>query len=241
MLERLQKFLAQAGIGSRRGCENFIKEGRVTVNGKVAKLGTKVSNEDLVEFDNKAIELKEVDIKVIALNKPEGVLSSTAREKKIPIVYDYLPNSANQRNWISIGRLDINTSGLMLFTNDGGFANYSMHPSNTIDREYLVRARGNFSIEKKNEMLKGIIIDGEKHQFTDVVEGEKIGSNQWFSVCLVSGKNREVRKIFQSLDLEVSRLKRTRFGPIFLPSTLKKGKTIELTHKEISELKNYGK
>ncbi|MDC1242288.1 rRNA pseudouridine synthase [Gammaproteobacteria bacterium] len=241
MLERLQKFLAQAGIGSRRGCENFIKEGRVTVNGKVAKLGTKVSNEDLVEFDNKAIELKEVDIKVIALNKPEGVLSSTAREKKIPIVYDYLPNSANQRNWISIGRLDINTSGLMLFTNDGGFANYCMHPSNTIDREYLVRARGNFSIEKKNEMLKGIIIDGEKHQFTDVVEGEKIGSNQWFSVCLVSGKNREVRKIFQSLDLEVSRLKRTRFGPIFLPSTLKKGKTIELTQKEISELKNYGK
>ena len=241
MLERLQKFLAQAGTGSRRGCENFIKEGRVTVNGKVAKLGTKVSNEDLVEFDNKAIELKEVDIKVIALNKPEGVLSSTAREKKIPIVYDYLPNSANQRNWISIGRLDINTSGLMLFTNDGGFANYCMHPSNTIDREYLVRARGNFSIEKKNEMLKGIIIDGEKHQFTDVVEGEKIGSNQWFSVCLVSGKNREVRKIFQSLDLEVSRLKRTRFGPIFLPSTLKKGKTIELTQKEISELKNYGK
>ena len=241
MLERLQKFLAQAGIGSRRGCENFIKEGRVTVNGKVAKLGTKVSNEDLVEFDNKAIELKEVDIKVIALNKPEGVLSSTAREKKIPIVYDYLPNSANQRNWISIGRLDINTSGLMLFTNDGGFANYCMHPSNTIDREYLVRARGNFSIEKKNEMLKGIIIDGEKHQFTDVVEGEKIGSNQWFSVCLVSCKNREVRKIFQSLDLEVSRLKRTRFGPIFLPSTLKKGKTIELTQKEISELKNYGK
>ncbi|MDA9866967.1 rRNA pseudouridine synthase [Gammaproteobacteria bacterium] len=241
MSERLQKFLAQAGIGSRRGCENFIKEGRVTVNGNVAKLGTKVSNEDLVELDNKVIELKEVDIKLIALNKPEGVLSSTAREKKIPIVYDYLPNYANQRNWISIGRLDINTSGLMLFTNDGSFANYCMHPSNTIDREYLVRARGNFSIEKKNEMLKGIIIDGEKHQFTDVVEGEKVGSNQWFSVCLVSGKNREVRKIFQSLDLEVSRLKRTRFGPIFLPSTLKKGKTIELTQKEISELKNYGK
>ena len=241
MSERLQKFLAQAGIGSRRGCENFIKEGRVTVNGNVAKLGTKVSNEDVVELDNKVIELKEVDIKLIALNKPEGVLSSTAREKKIPIVYDYLPNYANQRNWISIGRLDINTSGLMLFTNDGSFANYCMHPSNTIDREYLVRARGDFSIEKKNAMLQGIIIDDQKHQFTDVVEGEKVGSNQWFSVCLVSGKNREVRKIFQSLDLEVSRLKRTRFGPIFLPSTLKKGKTIELTEKEISELKNYGK
>ena len=241
MSERLQKFLAQAGIGSRRSCENLIKDGRVLVNGKIAKLGTKVSNEDEVEFDNKVIKLKEVDIKLIALNKPEGVLSSSAREKKIPIVYDYLPNSANQRNWISIGRLDINTSGLMLFTNNGNFANYCMHPSNTIDREYLVRARGDFSIEKKNKMLDGIIIDGQKHQFTDVVEGEKVGSNQWFSVCLVSGKNREVRKIFQSLDLEVSRLKRTRFGPIFLPSTLKKGKTIELTEKEISELKNYGK
>ena len=241
MSERLQKYLAQAGIGSRRGCENLIKDGKVLVNGKIAKLGTKVSNEDLVEFDNKVIELKEVDIKLIALNKPEGVLSSTAREKKIPIVYDYLPNSANQRNWISIGRLDINTSGLMLFTNNGNFANHCMHPSNTIDREYLVRARGDFSIEKKNKMLDGIIIDGQKHQFTDVVEGEKVGSNQWFSVCLVSGKNREVRKIFQSLDLEVSRLKRTRFGPIFLPSTLKKGKTIELSEKEVSELKNYGK
>ena len=241
MSERLQKFLAQAGIGSRRSCENLIKDGRVLVNRKIAKLGTKVSNEDEVEFDNKVIKLKEVDIKLIALNKPEGVLSSSAREKKIPIVYDYLPNSANQRNWISIGRLDINTSGLMLFTNNGNFANYCMHPSNTIDREYLVRARGDFSIEKKNKMLDGIIIDGQKHQFTDVVEGEKVGSNQWFSVCLVSGKNREVRKIFQSLDLEVSRLKRTRFGPIFLPSTLKKGKTIELTEKEISELKNYGK
>ena len=241
MSERLQKFLAQAGIGSRRSCENLIKDGKVLVNGKIAKLGTKVSNEDEVEFDNKVIKLKEVDIKLIALNKPEGVLSSTAREKKIPIIYDYLPNSANQRNWISIGRLDINTSGLMLFTNNGNFANYCMHPSNTIDREYLVRARGDFSIEKKNKMLDGIIIDGQKHQFTDVVEGEKVGSNQWFSVCLVSGKNREVRKIFQSLDLEVSRLKRTRFGPIFLPSTLKKGKTIELTEKEIGELKNYGK
>ena len=241
MSERLQKFLAQAGIGSRRSCENLIKDGKVLVNGKIAKLGTKVSNADEVEFDNKVIKLKEVDIKLIALNKPEGVLSSSAREKKIPIVYDYLPNSANQRNWISIGRLDINTSGLMLFTNNGNFANHCMHSSNTIDREYLVRARGDFSIEKKNKMLDGIIIDGQKHQFTDLVEGEKVGSNQWFSVCLVSGKNREVRKIFQSLDLEVSRLKRTRFGPIFLPSTLKKGKTIELTGKEISELKNYGK
>ena len=116
-----------------------------------------------------------------------------------------------------------------------------MHPSNTIDREYLVRARGEFSQDKKKSMIEGITIDDELHQFTDVVEGERNGSNQWFSVCLISGKNREVRKLFQSLDMEVSRLKRTRFGPIFLPSTLKKGKTLELSEKEINELKNYGK
>jgi 23S rRNA pseudouridine2605 synthase len=241
MTERLQKFLASAGIGSRRGCEQLIKDGKVIVNGKVAELGTTVSEKDIVEFDNKIIQVKQSEIKLIALNKPEGVLSSSARDKRIPIVYDYLPNSRNQRNWISIGRLDINTSGLMLFTNDGNFANYCMHPSNTIDREYLVRARGEFSQDKKKSMIEGITIDGELHQFTDVVEGERNGSNQWFSVCLISGKNREVRKLFQSLDMEVSRLKRTRFGPIFLPSTLKKGKTLELSEKEINELKNYGK
>ena len=240
MSERLQKYLARAGIGSRRACEVLIKEGKVSLNGNLAKIGATVSNQDIVEFEGKVIQVKETDLKVIILNKPEGVLSSNAREKKIPIVYDYLPNVYNQRNWISVGRLDINTSGLMLFTNDGSFANYCMHPSNTLDREYLVRARGDFTPEKKETMLKGILIDDEVHKFTDVVEGEKNGTNQWFSVCLVSGKNREVRKIFQALDLEVSRLKRTRFGPIFLPSTLQKGKTKELNENEIMLLKNYG-
>ena len=240
MSERLQKYLARAGIGSRRFCEALIKEGKVTLNGNVAKIGATVSDQDVIEFEGKTVDVKATDLKVILLNKPEGVLSSNAREKKIPIVYDYLPNAYNQRNWISIGRLDINTSGLMLFTNDGGFANYCMHPSNTLDREYLVRARGDFTPEKKEIMLKGILIDDEVHKFTDVVEGEKNGSNQWFSVCLISGKNREVRKIFQALDLEVSRLKRTRFGPIFLPFTLQKGKTKELDEKEINLLKNYG-
>ena len=240
MSERLQKYLARAGIGSRRACEVLIKEGKVSLNGNLAKIGATVSNQDIVELEGKVIQVKETDLKVIILNKPEGVLSSNAREKKIPIVYDYLPNAYNQRNWISIGRLDINTSGLMLFTNDGSFANYCMHPSNTLDREYLVRARGDFTPEKKETMLKGILIDDEVHKFTDVVEGEKNGTNQWFSVCLVSGKNREVRKIFQALDLEVSRLKRTRFGPIFLPSTLQKGKTKELNENEIMLLKNYG-
>lgn len=241
MAERLQKFLAKSGIGSRRHCESLIKEGLVKVNGVVAKIGTSVSEKDEVEYDAKVIESSKEELKVIILNKPEGVLSSNAREKKIPITFDYLPKEGSQRNWISIGRLDINTSGLMLFTNNGNFANKCMHPSYQVDKEYLVRARGEFTQATKEKMLVGINIDGSRYKFTDIVEGEKTGSNQWFSVCLISGKNREVRKIFNYFDMEVSRLKRTRFGPIFLPSTLGKGQTKLLTEKEISELSQYGR
>ena len=241
MAERLQKFLAKSGIGSRRHCESLIKEGLVKVNGEVAKIGTSVSEKDEVEYDAKVIESSKEELKVIILNKPEGVLSSNVREKKIPITFDYLPKEGSQRNWISIGRLDINTSGLMLFTNNGNFANKCMHPSYQVDKEYLVRARGEFSQATKEKMLEGINIGGSKYKFTDIVEGEKTGSNQWFSVCLISGKNREVRKIFNYFDMEVSRLKRTRFGPIFLPSTLGKGQTKLLTEKEISELSQYGR
>ena len=241
MAERLQKFLAKSGIGSRRHCESLIKEGRVKVNGEVAKIGTSVSEKDEVEYNAKVIESSKEELKVIILNKPEGVLSSNAREKKIPITFDYLPKEGSQRNWISIGRLDINTSGLMLFTNNGNFANKCMHPSYQVDKEYLVRARGEFTQATKEKMLEGINIDGSRYKFTDIVEGEKTGSNQWFSVCLISGKNREVRKIFNYFDMEVSRLKRTRFGPIFLPSTLGKGQTKLLTEKEISELSQYGR
>ena len=241
MAERLQKFLAKSGIGSRRHCESLIKEGLVKVNGEVAKIGTSVSEKDEIEYDAKVIEFSKEELKVIILNKPEGVLSSNAREKKIPITFDYLPKEGSQRNWISIGRLDINTSGLMLFTNNGNFANKCMHPSYQVDKEYLVRARGEFTQATKEKMLEGINIDGSRYKFTDIVEGEKTGSNQWFSVCLISGKNREVRKIFNYFDMEVSRLKRTRFGPIFLPSTLGKGQTKLLTEKEISELSQYGR
>jgi 23S rRNA pseudouridine2605 synthase len=241
MAERLQKFLAKSGIGSRRHCESLIKEGLVKVNGEIAKIGSSVSEKDEVEYDAKVIESSKEELKVIILNKPEGVLSSNAREKKIPITFDYLPKEGSQRNWISIGRLDINTSGLMLFTNNGNFANKCMHPSYQVDKEYLVRARGEFTQANKEKMLEGINIGGSKYKFTDIVEGEKTGSNQWFSVCLISGKNREVRKIFNYFDMEVSRLKRTRFGPIFLPSTLGKGQTKLLTEKEISELSQYGR
>ena len=240
MAERLQKFLAKSGIGSRRYCEELIKSKKIKVNGQIALIGSSVNKNDEVEYDGNIISFTESEIRLLMLNKPEGVLSSNKKEKNIPIVFDFLPEGKSKIRWISIGRLDINSSGLMLFTNDGTFANYCMHPSSSIDREYLVRARGDFTKEKKEKMLSGIKIDNDIYRFTDIVEGEKQSSNQWFSVCLMSGKNREVRKIFNAVGLEISRLKRTRFGPIFMPSSLKKGSYIELSSKEIDLIKNYG-
>ena len=219
---RLQKFLAQAGLGSRRSCEQFIKDNRVSVNGKVAALGTKVSENDEVTLDGNRVLPKAADLKVIMLNKPRGVLSSKKDDKKIKLVFDFLPKVFNEPDWIAVGRLDINTSGLMLFTNDGKLAHQLMHPSFEIDREYLVRARGNFNEQKKKNMLTGVEIENEIYQFSDIVPGEKQSSNQWFSVCMLTGKNREVRKLFESQDLEVSRLKRVRIGPIFFALNIKR-------------------
>jgi len=238
---RLQKFLAQAGLGSRRSCEQLIKDSKITVNGKVAVLGTKVTEADEVIFEGQRMVLKTADLKVIMLNKPRGVLSSKKDDKKIKLVFDFLPKVENEPDWIAVGRLDINTSGLMLFTNDGGLAHQLMHPSFEIDREYLVRARGHFNDQKKKNMLLGIKIENEIYKFSDIVAGEKQSSNQWFSVCMLTGKNREVRKLFKSQELEVSRLKRVRIGPIFLPSTLKEGSCMNLTASQVKDLQNYGK
>ena len=238
---RLQKYLAQAGLGSRRSCEQLIKDKKILVNGNIAELGAKVSESDEVYYEGKKVSLKIADLKVIMLNKPPGVLSSRKDEKKIKLVFDYLPKTHNEPDWIAVGRLDINTSGLMLFTNDGTLAHQLMHPSFEVDREYLVRARGNFDEQKKKNMLAGVTVEDEIYKFSDVVPGEKQSSNQWFSVCMLTGKNREVRKLFESQDLEVSRLKRVRIGPIFLPSTLREGACANLTESQIKELQEYGK
>lgn len=238
---RLQKFLAQAGIGSRRSCEQLIKDSKIFVNGKVATLGKKVSENDEVIFEGQRILSKSANLKVVILNKPRGVLSAKKDDKKIKLIFDFLPKIQNEPDWIAVGRLDINTSGLMLFTNDGNLAHQIMHPSFKIDREYLVRARGHFNDQKKKNMLSGVKIDHEIYKFSDIVPGEKQSTNQWFSVCMLTGKNREVRKLFESQDLEVSRLKRVRIGPIFLPSTLKEGECVNLSEAQINELKNYGK
>ncbi|MDA9652930.1 rRNA pseudouridine synthase [Pseudomonadota bacterium] len=237
----MQKYLAQAGLGSRRSCEQLIKDRKILVNGDVAELGAKVSESDEVYCEGKKVSFRIADLKVIMLNKPPGVLSARKDEKKIKLVFDYLPKTHNEPDWIAVGRLDINTSGLMLFTNDGTLAHQLMHPSFEVDREYLVRARGNFDEQKKKNMLAGVIIEDEIHKFSDVVPGEKQSSNQWFSVCMLTGKNREVRKLFESQDLEVSRLKRVRIGPIFLPSTLREGACANLTESQIKELQEYGK
>ena len=238
---RLQKFLAQAGIGSRRSCEQLIKDSKIFVNGKVATLGEKVSENDEVIFEGQRILSKSANLKVIILNKPRGVLSAKKDDKKIKLIFDFLPKIQNEPDWIAVGRLDINTSGLMIFTNDGNLAHQIMHPSFKIDREYLVRARGHFNDQKKKNMLSGVKIDHDIYKFSDIVPGEKQSTNQWFSVCMLTGKNREVRKLFESQDLEVSRLKRVRIGPIFLPSTLKEGECVNLSEAQINELKNYGK
>jgi len=238
---RLQKYLAQAGLGSRRSCEQLIKDRKILVNGDVAELGAKVSESDEVYCEGKKVSFRIADLKVIMLNKPPGVLSARKDEKKIKLVFDYLPKTHNEPDWIAVGRLDINTSGLMLFTNDGTLAHQLMHPSFEVDREYLVRARGNFDEQKKKNMLAGVSIEDEIYKFSDVVPGEKQSSNQWFSVCMLTGKNREVRKLFESQDLEVSRLKRVRIGPIFLPSTLREGACANLTESQIKELQDYGK
>ena len=238
---RLQKFLAQAGLGSRRSCEQLIRDNKVYVNGKLAVLGTKVTETDEVTFEGERVLLRIADLKVIMLNKPRGVLSSKKDSKEIKLVFDFLPKVQNETDWIAVGRLDINTSGLMLFTNDGTLAHQLMHPSFKIDREYLVRARGNFNEQKKQNMLSGVKIENEVYRFSDIIPGEKQSSNQWFSVCMLTGKNREVRRLFESQDLEVSRLKRVRIGPIFLPSTLREGACMNLTESQIQELQNYGK
>ena len=177
---RLQKFLAQAGLGSRRSCEQLIRDNKVYVNGKLAVLGTKVTETDEVTFEGERVLLRIADLKVIMLNKPRGVLSSKKDSKEIKLVFDFLPKVQNEPDWIAVGRLDINTSGLMLFTNDGTLAHQLMHPSFKIDREYLVRARGNFNEQKKQNMLSGVKIENEVYRFSDIIPGEKQSSNQWF-------------------------------------------------------------
>lgn len=241
MSERLQKVLARAGLGSRRMLEIVIAEGRVTVNGKIAVLGTKISKSDLVTFDGRLVNIKrlfEQTRSVLIYNKPQGEVCTRYDPDGRPTIFDRLPKLATGR-WIAVGRLDINTSGLLLLTSDGEMANRLMHPSSMIDREYLVRVHGDVRKEHIKRLMDGVFLEEGVARFTDIVrhsESNKDQQNSWFYVVLIEGKNREVRRLWESQGFQVNRLKRVRFGCIFLPSFLKQGQFFECGKKEVNDL-----
>ena len=243
MDEKLQKFLANRGYGSRRQVEQWISDGRVRLNNSVAKIGDRVSINDSIFLDNKKVRSRElVETRIIVYNKPEGLVSTTKDTRGRPLVFDNLP-PLKRGKWISVGRLDINTSGLMLFTTNGELANRLMHPKYSIDRKYLVRVYG--KVEKKNieALKKGILIGDEYSRFKSIefkneVLKDQLRLNNWFQVTLGSGKNREVRSLWESQGFEVSRLKRISYGPVILPSFVRPGNYSYLSEKEVAQLAN---
>ena len=236
--EKLQKVLARAGIGSRREMERVIAQGRVIVNGLRATLGDRVDFSDRIEVDKKRIQLtpnEEKNVKVLLYNKPEGEICTRSDPEGRPTVFDHLPQLSGER-WIAVGRLDFNTSGLLLFTTDGELANSLMHPSSKIDREYLVRIQGKVDDDMKARLIEGIALEDGTARFTDIVDGAGSGQNHWLYCVVMEGRNREVRRLWESQGVKVSRLKRVRFGNIFIPSHVRVGQWTDLNVKEIKEL-----
>ena len=206
MKERIQKILSSEGIASRRQAENLIREGRIKVNGLEAILGMSISRHDLIEIDGKKIEISEGKkaLRVLMYNKKIGEISTTKDSLDRPSVFQSLPKIINGK-WISVGRLDINTSGLMLFTNDGKFANKLMHPSSNIEREYVARIRGKVETDHIRELLEGVNLEDGKASFSDIQPGRKGKTNQWFAMVIMEGRTREVRRMWESLGFAVSR------------------------------------
>jgi 23S rRNA pseudouridine2605 synthase len=235
--EKLQKVLARAGIGSRREMERAIEAGQVKVNDRIAKLGDRVTSSDKIFVDGKRVvqRVEATRRRVILYNKPEGEICSRSDPEGRRTVYDGLPALSGER-WISVGRLDFNTSGLLLFTNDGELANKLMHPSSVIDREYLVRIQGNVDDEMKRALLEGVLLDDGVARFTDIVDGAGESRNRWFYCVVMEGRNREVRRLWESQGVKVSRLKRVRYANIFIPSHVRVGQWAELSEKEIADL-----
>lgn len=237
--ERLQKLLARAGVGSRRGVEALIAEGRVNVNGERAELGARISaSEDEVEVDGRAVDLSTVETpsrRVIVYNKPEGEITTRNDPEGRPTVFERLPVLTGQR-WIAVGRLDITTSGLLLFTTDGELANRLMHPSWQVDREYAVRIFGEVDDAMLERLSEGVELEDGMARFTDIVYWGGSGHNHWYYVAIMEGRNREVRRLWESQGVQVSRLKRVRHGPVFLPSRLSVGRWEELGQKDVDTL-----
>ncbi len=222
--QRLHKVLAAAGVGSRREIEEWIVAGRISVNGEPADVGQKVGPGDRVRVNGKLMPLRFAPRipRVVLYHKPEGEIVSRDDPEGRPTVFDHLPVLRKGR-WIAVGRLDFNTSGLLLFVNDGDLANKLMHPRYELDREYAVRILGELDEAQRSALLDGIELEDGPAKFNTLLDAGGEGANHWYRVTLSEGRNREVRRMFEALGLTVSRLMRVRYGPVVLPSRLKRG------------------
>lgn len=238
MEERLQKVLARAGLGSRRQIEDWIRDGRVEVNGKPAVLGLKVTGSERIVVDGRKVHLKAdrpAAAEVLLYHKPAGEICSRNDPEGRTTVFSALPKPHGGR-WISVGRLDINTSGLLLFTTDGELAHRLMHPSQEIEREYAVRLLGEVSMPILERLIQGVQLEDGFARFTAIEESGGSGANRWYHVIIKEGRNREVRRLWESQGLTVSRLSRVRYGPIILERKLRPGKTRPLAARELKQL-----
>ena len=230
---KLQKVLANLGLGSRRKMERWIEEGRVTVDGSVATLGDRVHAGQALRLDGKPLEVDAAEqVRVLLYHKPVREVCSRDDPEGRKTVFERLPKLKSGR-WISVGRLDFNTSGVLLFTTDGALANALMHPSSAIEREYLVRVMGRVDEPMLERLKDGVELDDGPARFSDIQEGGGDGINRFFYVVLMEGRNREVRRLWESQGTTVSRLKRVRYGEVFLPSKLKKGQWLELPQRDV--------
>ena len=234
MQERLQKVLARAGLGSRRQIEDWIRDGRVQVNGKPARLGQKVSGRERIAVDGKKVNLKsgeQVVAATILYHKPAGEICSRDDPDGRPSVFSALPRPPGGR-WISVGRLDFNTSGLLLFTTDGELAHRLMHPAQEIEREYAVRVLGTVDLPMLERLIQGVELEDGVARFSAIEESGGSGANRWYHVIIKEGRNREVRRLWESQGVKVSRLTRVRYGPVILERKLRPGKYRSLTFAE---------
>ena len=236
MSDRIQKLIANAGYGSRRWAERLIEQGRISINNQEAKLGDKAIITDKVTIDGRLIDLgrySEEETKVLILNKQAGVICSNKDEDGRQSVFEYLPENTR---WVMVGRLDLNTSGLLLFTNNGDLANKLMHPSSEIDREYAVRVLGKVEDEHIKKLTNGIELEDGFAKFHRVTLGGGEGANRWYHVVVREGRKREVRRLWEELDFKVSRLIRTRFSDIRLPEKLRANQSEYLKPKQVQAL-----
>ncbi len=234
---KLHKALADAGHGSRRELEEWILAGRVNVNGEPAHVGQRVGPDDKIRLNGKLVQLKFSDRlpRVLMYHKPEGEIVSKDDPEGRPSVFSKLPRLKSGR-WISIGRLDFNSCGLLLFTNDGGLANRMMHPRYEIEREYAVRVLGEATTEMLAQLRTGVQLEDGPAHFTRMLDSGGEGANHWYRVALSEGRNREVRRMFEAVGLTVSRLMRVRYGPVNLPPRLKRGQCRDLEPEEVQAL-----